>query len=136
PSRSSTIALTDDGFLVVMVNPDDDSISIFKTDDNSRVAKLTTGKEPSSVVVAPDNSTAYVANRADATVVRVTGINTLKPEISMPIAVGAEPTGLALSPTGQRLFVAEFAQGRVSVIDTTTMQVAGTIDAPLHPRAL
>src|SRR6267142_2165247 len=47
PSRSSTIALTDDGFLVVMVNPDDDSISIFKTDDNSRVAKLTTGKEPS-----------------------------------------------------------------------------------------
>src|SRR4051794_27767411 len=34
PSRSSTIAITDDGFLVVMVNPDDDSISIFKTDDN------------------------------------------------------------------------------------------------------
>ena len=135
PSRSSTIALTDDGFLVVMVNPDDDSISVFKTDDNS---KLTTGKEPSSVVLAPDNATAYVANRADATVVRVTGINTLKPEVSAPLAVGAEPTGLALSPTGQRLFVAEFAQGRVSVVDTTaaTMSVAGTIDAPLHPRAL
>src|SRR5262249_55813248 len=40
PSRSSTIALTDDGFLVIMVNPDDNSISIFKADDNSRVARL------------------------------------------------------------------------------------------------
>jgi YVTN family beta-propeller protein len=136
PSRSSTIAITDDGFLVVMVNPEDDSISIFKTDDNSRVAKLATGDEPWSVVAAPDNSTVYVANRAAASVVRVTGINTLKPEVSPPVAVGAEPTGLALSPTGARLFVAEFAQGRVSVIDTASMTVSGTIDAPLHPRAL
>jgi YVTN family beta-propeller protein len=136
PSRSSTIALTDDGFLVVMVNPDDDSISVFKTDDNSRIAKLTTGGEPSSVVAAPDSKTVYVCNRADATVVRVTGLDTLKPEVSPPVAVGAEPTGLALSPTGAKLFVAELAQGRVSVIDTATMTVTGTIDAPLHPRAL
>ncbi|MDB4969801.1 MAG: hypothetical protein JWN44_5490 [Myxococcales bacterium] len=136
PSRSSTIAITDDGFLVVMVNPDDDSISIFKTDDNSRVAKLTTGKEPWSVVAAPDNRTVYVANRADATVVKVSGIDSLKPTVSAPLAVGAEPTGLALSPTGAKLFVAEFAQGRVSQIDTASMTVTGTIDAPLHPRAL
>jgi YVTN family beta-propeller protein len=136
PSRSSTIALTDDGFLVVMVNPDDNSISIFKTSDNSRVAKLTTGGEPSSVVAAPDNQTVYVANRADATVVKVTGIDTLKPQVSGMVSVGSEPAGLALSPTGAKLFVAEFAQGRVSVIDTGSMSVTGTIEAPVHPRAL
>jgi YVTN family beta-propeller protein len=50
--------------------------------------------------------------------------------------VGSEPIGLALSPSGAKLFVAEFAEGRVTVIDTATMTVSGTIDAPVHPRAL
>src|SRR5436190_18129422 len=36
-SKSSTIAITDDDTLVVMVNPDDGSISIFQTSDNTRI---------------------------------------------------------------------------------------------------
>ena len=37
------------------------------------------------------------------------------------IAVGAEPTGVALSPTGRSLFVAEWAEGRIAVVATETM---------------
>ena len=135
-SKSGTIAISDDEKLVAVVNPDDDSISVFLTADNSRLSKVATGDEPSAIVIAPDSTTAYVANRADATVVKVTGIDTATPTVSGPLAVGSEPAGLALSPTGAKLFVAELAEGRVSVVDTATFTVSATIESPVSPRAL
>ncbi|HZJ64773.1 MAG TPA: beta-propeller fold lactonase family protein [Kofleriaceae bacterium] len=135
PSRSSAIALSEDEARVAMVNPDDGSLSVFQTSDNARISKIATGGNPSSVVIAPDGKTAYVANRADGTVVRVAGIDGGTPAISGTVTVGAEPAGLALSPSGDRLFVAEYAQSRVSVVDTATMKIGTTI-AIDRPRAL
>ena len=111
-SRSSTIAITEDNSHIAMVNPDDGSLSVFATADNSRTAKVPTGANPSSVVISADNKTAYVSNRGDATVVKITGIDGGTPTISGMADVGAEPAGLALSPSGKRLFVAEFAGSR------------------------
>jgi len=76
-SRSSSIAISDDDRLVVMVNPDDDSLSVFKTSDHNRIATIPTGDEPSSVVLHPDGKTAFVANRAAGTVVKVGGLDGL-----------------------------------------------------------
>lgn len=135
PSKSSTVAITGNDRFVAMVNPETGSISVFDTTTDARIAIVKTGAEPSSIVIAPDDDTAYVANRAAATVVKVTALTTA-PAVSPAVDVGSEPTGLALSPTGARLFVAEFAEGRVSVIDTATMKIAATIDAPDHPKAL
>ena len=42
-SKSSTIALSDDRARVAMVNPDDGSLSVFQTSDNSRLSKIATG---------------------------------------------------------------------------------------------
>ena len=133
-SRSSTIALTGDRALVVMVNPEDDSLSLFQTSDDQRIARVPTGDEPSSVVIAPDDATAYVANRADGTVVRVSELGATA-AVDATVDVGSEPVGLALSPTGARLFVAELAEGRVSVIDTGSMTVVDKV-AVDRPRAL
>jgi YVTN family beta-propeller protein len=133
-SRSSTIALADDGSRIAMVNPDDGSLSIFATADNARTAKVATGKNPSSVVLTADGRRAFVANRADGTVVRIAGLDGT-PAIDATIAVGSEPVALALSPTGKRLFVAEFADSRVSVIDTESLQVVQTVKLD-RPRAL
>src|SRR3954470_16707743 len=72
PSRSATVALADDRAHVAMVNPEDGSLSVFQTSDQARTAKVATGGNPSSVVFAADSKTAFVANRADGTVVRVT----------------------------------------------------------------
>jgi hypothetical protein len=134
-SRSSTIALSDDGLLVAMVNPEDGSLSVFSTTDNARLSRVATGGSPSSVVIAADNKTAFVANRADGTVVRIAGIDGGTPKIDATIQVGSEPTGVALSPTGKRLFVAEYAESRVAVIDTASLAIATTI-AIDRPRAL
>ncbi|MBK7539743.1 MAG: YncE family protein [Myxococcales bacterium] len=134
PSRSSSIALSEDGGTVAMVNPSDDSLSLFSTADNSRRAKVSTGDEPASVVIAPDGKTAYVANRGAATVSRIVELAGT-PRLDVSVDVGAEPVALALSPTGARLFVAELAQGRVSVLDTATMQLLGSVPVD-RPRAL
>jgi YVTN family beta-propeller protein len=134
-SRASTIAISEDNALIAMVNPDDGSLSVFQTSDNSRISKTPTGGNPSSVVIMGDSKTAYVANRGDATVVRITNIDGGKPTVDATVNVGAEPAGLALSPSGLKLFVAEFAESRVSVIDTTTMAITTSI-AIDRPRAV
>lgn len=134
-SKSSTIALSDDHARVAMVNPEDGTLSVFQTSDQARIARVRTGRSPSSVVIAPDNQTAFVANRSDGTVARVRRIDGGTPTLDAMAQVGAEPVALALSPTGRRLFVAELAESRVSVVDTQTMKVieAFAVD---RPRAL
>ncbi len=134
-SKSSTIALSDDRARVAMVNPDDGSLSVFQTSDNSRLSKIATGGNPSSVVFASNGTTAFVANRADGSVVRIVGVDGGTPSIDATVEVGAEPVALALSPSGKKLFVAEMAESRVSVIDTKTMEVLESIDVD-RPRAL
>ncbi len=126
PSRSTTIDLSPDNRYVAMVNPGDGTLSVFQTSSNERFSRLAVGGEPSAVVIHPDGATAFVANQADATVVRVNGINTPSPSIAATINVGSEPTGLALSPTGAQLFVAEWGQSRVSVINTTNNSVSSS----------
>ena len=136
PSRSSAIAVSDDDAIVAMVNPEDGSLSTFTTVDNERLARIPTGAHPSSVVLHPNGTTAFVANRGDATVVRIDGIDGSSPTVSATVEVGSEPTGLALSPSGARLFVAEHAEGSIGVIDTATMTRTDSIDAPQNPYAL
>ncbi len=135
PSRSSTIALSDNKAWVAMTNPDSGSVSVFQTSDNSRIGVVETGAEPSSIVIAPDNTTAFVANRAAATVVRVRGIDTANPTVDATIGVGSEPVAVALSPTGKILFVAEMAENRISIIDANAMSGLAVATAD-RPRAL
>ena len=135
PSKSSAIAISNDDKIIVQVNPEDDSVSIFSTATDARTAKLAVGNEPSSVVIGPDNKTAYVANRADATVVKITGIDTNAPAVTNTLNVGSEPTGIALSPLGEKLVVAEFAEGRVSLVNTVNMTLIAS--KPVYsPRAV
>jgi YVTN family beta-propeller protein len=136
PSKSGTVALSEDEKLVVLVNTDDDSISVFDAATNARKAVLKVGDEPAAVVIAADNKTAYVANRASASVMKITGIDTDAPTVAGTLNVGSEPLALALTPSGNTLFVAEWAEGRVAAIETAGMTEAYFTDAPRNPRAL
>ena len=78
-SKSGTIAVSNDDTRVLMVNPEKDSVSLFDTATDTRIAEIPTGGEPSSVVVHPDDDVAFVANRADATVVKITGLKGTSP---------------------------------------------------------
>lgn len=135
-SRSSTIAITDDDAFLVMVNPDHGSISIFELAQLGRTAIVPTGPEPSAVVLHPDGDTAFVANRGNATVVKISGIRGPSPQVTAMANVGSEPTGLALSPRGRTLFVAEFAESSVSALRTDNLAVVKILEGIQNPRTI
>jgi hypothetical protein len=135
PSRGSAVAISADDSIVVAVNRDSGSISVFKTTfpaDGSpaalaKSAELPVGAEPWQVAISPDGDTAYVILRKDQKLVEVTGLKST-PVIGRSVAVGSEPTGLALTPAGSRAWVANWVDGTVNGIDTKTMTVKSTID--------
>jgi YVTN family beta-propeller protein len=70
---------------------------------------------------------AYVVVRKDQKVVEITGVDGT-PALGSAVSVGSEPTGLALTPNGTRLYVTNWVDGTVSVVDPGTMTVTSTID--------
>lgn len=135
PSRGSAIAISADDSLVVAVNRDVGSITVFKTSfpEDGSPAKLTeahevpVGAEPWQVALSPDGDSAYVVLRKDQKLVKVSGLKGT-PAVAGSVAVGSEPTGLALTPAGSRAWVANWVDGTLSGIDTKTMELKTTVD--------
>src|SRR2546426_1475793 len=127
--QSSAIALTSDDGLLVSVNPDDDSITVFdvSSDTPAKLDEIKVGKEPNSVAIHPDDTRAYVANTVSGTV-SIVDLDKLK--VIDKFRVGTEPMALALSPNGTRLYVANSASNNLMVFDTTpdTPQLVATVD--------
>ncbi len=136
PSRGSPIATSSDDSIVVTVNRDSGSITIFKATfpDDGSPAKLDksyevpVGGEPWQVVLSPDGDTAYVVLRKDQKLVKVGGLKGAAPAVAGEVAVGSEPTGVALTPAGTRAWVANWVDGTLLGIDTQTMKVGFTVD--------
>lgn len=138
PDRSTPIALTTDDAILVSVNPDNDTVSIFNTATRMKSATVNTGagSQPVSVSIHPNNTVAFVALRRSQQLIKITGINTINPQIDATrAAVGSEPTGVALTPTGATAVVANFGEDRVSFVDTATMAVTHAV-VGANPRAL
>src|SRR6266542_1834391 len=62
PTYSSPIAISRNDRLIWSVNPSDNSVSVIRPDNNTRLAKITVGLEPQSIALTPDGQYAYVAN--------------------------------------------------------------------------
>src|SRR5687767_2681932 len=69
PTYSSPITLSSNGNFVWVVNPDDDSVSVIRTSDDTVVKNVpNVGDEPQSIAVDPNDQYVYVANAADNSV--------------------------------------------------------------------
>lgn len=125
-TRSTPIALTSDDRFLWSVNPDNNSVSVFKVADdfNKKVAEIKVGKEPSCVAITPDGEKVYVANTESGT---VSVIKAGRKKAVDTIKVGAEPFGCALTPDGRKLLVTNQSSNTVSVIDTHSDYVVTTI---------
>ncbi len=101
---SSPIALTTDNRLLVVCNPDSDSVSVFlvQADTNRKVAEIRVGREPRSVAIHPTNQLALVTNQASGTV-SVVDLRQLRR--LQDIQVGAEPYGIVITPDGREAWV-------------------------------
>lgn len=117
PSTLSTtpISLSPNEHFLWVVNPDADSVT--KVDVQSQqVITIPVGKEPWAVVAVDDG--ALVLNRADGSLSRVRND---RQDAVLPL--GAEPVGMALSPSGNYLFVTLSSEDAVLTIDIAKWQV-------------
>lgn len=137
-ARGSAIAITADDSHLVSVNRDVGTVTIASVDYSgsapamTKVAELTVGadktSEPWQVALDACGNRAYVALRKEQKVVVIEGISTAAPKLGASVSVGSEPTGIVLSPNNTTLYVANWVNGTVSVIDAATMTVKSTID--------
>ncbi|MFO0652831.1 MAG: hypothetical protein U0326_41830 [Polyangiales bacterium] len=141
PGRSGAIALTRDDRIAVTANRTADTVSVLAISTGLspaalRIAEVPTGAntEPWQVAMGPDGDSAYVLLRRGQRVAKLSRLRSALPVFGATRAVtGSEPTSMALSPTGRTLYVSNWGDGTVTVIDTATMSATGTIDlnAPL-----
>lgn len=139
PSRSTSIALTADDRRLVVVNTQDDSVSVIAvrkadgSDSAEKLKEIAVGDEPRFVALSPDDREAYVANTAAGTV-SVIALDSLQKVAD--IDVGVEPRGIAVTPNGTRLYVANHTAGTVTAVDLKTRKAIGSIAVGGNPMAL
>ncbi|MGC1951888.1 MAG: beta-propeller fold lactonase family protein [Gammaproteobacteria bacterium] len=140
PSRSTNIALSPDGAILVSVNREADSVSLFNVTGGDgqealqQVTEIKVGQEPHCVTVRPNGSEAYVTNAASGTVSAIAlGSD---PRVVATIPVETEPRGCALTPSGDWLYVANHTAGTISVIDVSEYKVIDTIHLGGNPTAI
>ena len=130
-------------------------IVIIEQKENGRVIQLLLDEpnayysDPFDIVITPDGKQAFVSHSGVNTisVVDIDSLRNLILESSTEmlrdmsdnlgissryvikrISTGADPKGLALSPDGQLLYVAEQLEDRIAVINTKTLATISTID--------
>ncbi len=140
PTSSQPLALSANGEVLAVANPDNNSVSFFdlRGDRNRRVATVPVQVEPNGVALSPDGTRAYVANTVSGTVsvIPLSIPNGFIGKPSRHIPVGTEPYALVLTPNGTKLYVANARSNTVSVIDTASETVTATVPVGLEPRGL
>ncbi len=133
PRTSRGLALSSDGSLLLVVNPDSGTLSVVDTDEKTVVVELATGADPRSVALDEAGGLAYVANRGSDSVT-VIDLSNLKLIDQLP--VGRQPYGLVTSPQGKYLYVAEQGSGRLRIIETGAYKTVRQIHLGDRPSGL
>ena len=134
-SHGSALDISEDDRLLVSVNRDVGSISVFDVVSAAGNAPVLTKRAEvptctgaaSEVVLSASGDHAFVLCREEQKIVRVDGLRG-SPAKGPAVAVGSEPTGVALAGDGSHAWVANFADGTAMEIDTSTMTVSSTVD--------
>ncbi len=130
PANASPIALTSDNRLLVVCNPDNDSITVFdvQADRNRKLAEIRVGKEPRSVAIHPNNRLALVTNQASGT---VSAVDLRQLRRTQDVRVGTEPYGVVFTPNGAEAWITNAGSGDISILQVTSS--AAQAKAPLAP---
>lgn len=116
-----------------VVNPDNDSVSVFDTSGPTRIAEIATGSAPRSIARAPDGSL-WVVNRDGAS---ISVIDPAALAVARTIALprASQPYGIVIS-SGGSAYVSLEAGGRLLVLDAMTGNTLGSITVGANPRHL
>lgn len=135
---SGSVALLNDDSSVYAVDTDNNELLVFDANTKALSQRIPVGKSPVRVIVAADD-TAFVSNRGDRSVSVIRRGDTTE---ATRIAVGVEPTGMALTPDGKTLLVVSATAldktetGLLTAIDTNTLEKKWEIEVGEEPRAV
>ncbi len=132
-TSSSMLALSPDGGLLLVVNPDSNSLSFVDTSTDSCSAEIPVGVDPRSVVISGDGSTAYVTNQGSDS---LSVVDISAQEVLTDVSVGDRPVGLAISPGGQVLAVAEMGDDTVRLLNTVDLSIRSIVAVADRPHGL
>ena len=141
--------------LAVVALTFNDQVAIIDLDTKEIVSKVNIGIAPFTVAISQDSSVAWVSNwggrppqpgersaatgsepNADHVLVDERGIassgtveriDLLTGKVTATIAVGLHPSGMAWDETSRRLYVANSNSDSISIVDTATNRLSGTI---------
>ncbi|HLZ50825.1 MAG TPA: beta-propeller fold lactonase family protein [Candidatus Acidoferrum sp.] len=108
----------------------DNSLKVVNLATNVVVNSIPTGPNPRGIALTPDGTRAYVADWFSNTV-DVIDVGA-QANLNTPITVGANPWGMAMTPGGIA-YTANFGDGTISVIDSSTNRVTETLRARSNP---
>jgi YVTN family beta-propeller protein len=135
PRASGNLAYsTTGGNRLWVVNPDNDSVTVFNPATNARLAEIPVQLSPRTVAVAPDGKV-WVTNKRSASI-SVIDPATLTVSATIPLPRASGPHGLVFAPSGNAAYVVLEALGRVLKLNVPGGQVAGEADVGPHPRHL
>ncbi|MBI1826738.1 MAG: hypothetical protein HYR83_10195 [Planctomycetes bacterium] len=125
PLQSSPIAVSCDGSLLINVNPENNSISVFDATQSMpvKLGEISVGRDPRSVAVL--GRTAYIANSFDGTM-SVVDLNSFA--VVNTINVGVEPLAIAPSANGTWVYVANSASNNMITVNVETGVIVHTTD--------
>lgn len=133
---STPITLSTDNRLLWVVNPDQDTVSVIRTDLNQLITKIEVGDEPRSLAVSPAGDRVFVANAASnsVSVIKVQNSNPDSFAASLDkkaggnghLVTGAEPRSIVFSPDGKRVYVANRSQDTLTVIHALSRRLIGS----------
>ncbi len=110
------------------------SVAIYDTSKGEEIGRYTfresfhgTSNYPLAICALRDGSKVYIGSERDNTVYVLNTDTPAKPTLAATVSVGTHPSALLLDRSQRRLFVANADSDTVSVVDTMTNRVAGTI---------
>jgi YVTN family beta-propeller protein len=107
-----------------VVNPDQDSVTVFDAVTNARSGVISTGSAPRSVAIASDGN-AWVVNSESASISIINASLNLVQTVAMPR--GSRPYGIVFDPTGNTAYVSLQDTGRVvKIARIAPAAIAGT----------
>jgi len=117
-----------DGKVVYVTSEEEHRVDVIDARTHEVVARIPTGQRPRTVVFSRDGRRAFVSCENSA---QVTIVDAVKHEVVGHIALPgmlARPMGLALSPNGKSLYVANGRGATVSFVDLASAKVRHNIE--------
>ncbi|HKS36226.1 MAG TPA: LamG-like jellyroll fold domain-containing protein, partial [Verrucomicrobiae bacterium] len=136
PTASSSIAYEDRtgaNDRLWVVNPDNDSVTVFDAVTRARLAEVNVGRAPRTLAIGPDGRV-WVVNAESATITILTSTFSLSQTVNLPR--GSRPYGVVFDPAGVNAYVALEDGGRILKLNPANGATAASLDVGLHVRHL